>query len=292
MMKAVAQTETESSAELGAPQAGPRRWPASWSEIQWPLLVVVTLLCFVLSRQDGLRPAVGGAILLASAISSIAGFAFSAICGAMLFHLSKDPVWVVQIMIVCSIANQAAMVWALRRTICWPELAILLIGGIAGLPVGMAVLLTLDHHVYTHVLGAFLLAYGVYMLVRKPLVIRRQSVALDLLSGFLGGITGGAVGFPGAFVTIWVGFKGWSKERQRAMFQPFILIMQVAALLAISLVRHSTGRMGFDPVDLFYVPAGLLGTTLGMALYARLSDRHFTRAVNVLMVVSGASYLG
>src|SRR5262249_7336822 len=46
------------------------------------------------------------AIFLASTLSSIAGFAFSAICGAMLFHIEQEPLRIVQVMIVCSIAIQ------------------------------------------------------------------------------------------------------------------------------------------------------------------------------------------
>src|SRR5262249_16262298 len=46
------------------------------------------------------------AILVASTISSIAGFAFSALCGAFLFHLVDSPVHAVNVMIVCSIAIQ------------------------------------------------------------------------------------------------------------------------------------------------------------------------------------------
>ena len=33
-----------------------------------------------------------------------------------------------------------------------------------------------------------------------------------------------------AFVTIWCGFKGWTKERQRGIYQPFILIVQLVAI--------------------------------------------------------------
>ncbi len=36
-------------------------------------------------------------------------------------------------------------------------------------------------------------------------------------------ITGGLAGFPGAFVTIWCGLKGWDKAHQRGVYQPFIL---------------------------------------------------------------------
>jgi hypothetical protein len=129
-------------------------------------------------------------------------------------------------------------------------------------------------------------------LLRKPLVIRRQHAALDFATGLLGGITGGAAGFPGAFVTIWCSMKGWDKSRQRAVFQPFILIMQVLALLVISLLhRRSTGGLGFDPTDLLFIPASLFGTSLGLALYRRLSDGQFARAVNVLLIASGLSYI-
>ncbi|CAN7491222.1 sulfite exporter TauE/SafE family protein [Caballeronia sp. LjRoot34] len=286
------QPETESAAGSTPSSSTAPNWRAWQIKVQWSVLIAATMLCLALSAQGAVKPVVVGAIFLASAVSSIAGFAFSALCGTVLFHISIDPVQVVQIMIVCSIANQTAMVWSLRGAIHWRELSIFLIGGAFGLPVGIAVLLKLDRHLYTHVLGVFLVAYGCYMLVRKPLVTRHQKMAFDVFAGLLGGITGGAVGFPGAFVTIWCGFKGWGKDRQRALFQPFILIMQVGALTTISLLRHAAGKVGFEPANLLSIPAALLGTAVGMTLYKRLSDKHFARAVNVLMIVSGISYFG
>ena len=62
------------------------------------------------------------AVFAAALISSIAGFAFSAICGAMLFHLVDDPLQAVEIMMICSVGGQALMVWQLRREIDWRAL--------------------------------------------------------------------------------------------------------------------------------------------------------------------------
>ncbi len=246
----------------------------------------------LVSRNNYHVDLIMASIALASLLSSIAGFAFSAICGAMLFHLSDDPVQVVQVMVICSIANQLAMTWSARRNIVWRELLVYLAGGLVGLGGGVWLLLHINHARYASALGLFLLIYGLYMLFRKPLVIRRQHVALDFVTGLLGGITGGAAGFPGAFVTIWCGMKGWDKARQRAVFQPFILIMQVMALFAISLLHHrSAGGLGFDPVDLLFIPASLFGTWLGLALYKRLSNSQFSQAVNILLIVSGLSYI-
>jgi uncharacterized membrane protein YfcA len=256
------------------------------------LLALLTLLGAALVPKQGGWALVMPAIFAASMASSIAGFAFSAICGAMIFHLSHDQVRLVQIMITCSIANQAAMTWALRRDIEWHGLRIYLAGGALGLSAGIWLLLNADRVMYLRMLGCFLLAYGAFMFLRRPMVVRNQHAAFDFGTGLLGGITGGAAGFPGAFVTIWCGMKGWDKARQRAMFQPFILIMQLAALIAISLARQSAGgRIGFALTDLLFIPASLLGTSCGMALYRRLSDRHFARAVNLLLMVSGLSFI-
>ncbi len=195
-------------------------------------------------------------------------------------------------MIACSIADQATMVWALRREVEGRSLGLFLLGGAAGLPAGVWALLHADHGLYTRALGAVLLAYGTYMLACRPRVLGWRHPGFDLAAGFLGGITGGAAGFPGAPVTIWCGLKGWHKTRQRALFQPFILLMQVAALFAISAMRPRLSHVaGFDPADLLCLPAGLLGTWLGIACFRTISNRQFALAVNILLIVSGLSYV-
>lgn len=232
------------------------------------------------------------AILAASLISSIAGFAFSAICGAMLFHLIDDPVRAVQIMMVCSVGGQSLMVWALRRQIPWRALAVFLSGAAFGLPLGILVLLHAQPALYAQVIGVGIVLYALVMLRRRPIVVRRQNVLFDVMVGFLGGVTGGAAAFPGMFVTIWCGFKGWPKEKQRALFQPFILIVQLAAIALMALPGFvSEGRPTFEFAGIAYLPAMLLGSILGMACFHRLSDRQFSLAVNLLLVVSGVSFL-
>jgi hypothetical protein len=80
---------------------------------------------------------VSAAVFTAAAISSVGGFAFSAICGAILFHLMEDPVAAVQTMMICSIVvaavqtmmicsivGQSYMVWWLRRQVEWGRLLV------------------------------------------------------------------------------------------------------------------------------------------------------------------------
>ena len=228
--------------------------------------------------------AVGSAALL----SGIAGFAFSAICGAIVFQFRSDTVDVVQIMLVCSIANQAMSVWALRDEIRLHTLTPFLAGGAAGVCAGVWLLLHIERRAYEHWLGVILLTYGSYMLFRKPLVLRRSPLAGDVLSGFVGGVMGGFAATPGAAVSIWCGMKGWDKAAQRAVFQPFILAMQILALALIASVHARSGtHLRFPALAPICVPAGLMGTWWGLACFRRLTDRHFRIAINLLLIVSG-----
>jgi uncharacterized membrane protein YfcA len=233
------------------------------------------------------------AVVLASTLSSIAGFAFSAVCGAMLLHLMNDPVQVVVVMMICSIAIQSLSVVMLWRDVDWRKLLPLLAGGVVGLPVGVWLLLHLGNVWFKEAAGGLLIAYAAYGLLKRPLTIKADSGLLDACVGCLGGITGGLAGFPGAAVTIWCSMKGWDKRRQRATYQPFILIMQVLALLLIQFMGSSvTPGAGVTAIELLlFVPAALLGTWFGLVIFRRLSDRVFALVVNLLLLVSGIGLL-
>jgi uncharacterized membrane protein YfcA len=228
------------------------------------------------------------AVFVASTISSIAGFAFSALCGALLFHLMDSPVYAVQVMITCSIAIQLLSVATLWRSIDWSSLPVFLVGGVIGVPAGVYLLLHLQTSAYRDVIGALLIAYGGYLLVRNPVNKLRTGPLSDACAGFLGGLTGGLAGFPGASVTIWCGLKGWDKVRQRGVYQPFILGMQPVALIVIALMRPaSASATQLDWKTLAFIPAALLGAWFGLRIFQRLSDRQFELTVNGLLIVSG-----
>lgn len=232
------------------------------------------------------------AVLFASTLSSIAGFAFSAICGGLLLRIMADPVQVVETMMVCSIAIQSLSVAVLRRDIDWRPLLTFSLGGVFGLPLGVWLLLHLGHVGFKDAIGGVLTGYAGYLLLARPVTVRHGGTAADLCIGFLGGITGGLAGLPGAAVTIWCGMRGWDKRYQRGIYQPFILIMQVLALVLIEVMRPRTlPGGGLNVGALAFVPAALLGTVFGLTIFGRMSDRTFKLTVNLLLLLSGLSLL-
>ena len=230
----------------------------------------------------------GTVVFVAALVSSVAGFAFSALAGAALLTVLGDPIRAVAVMVSCSIAMQAYCVWSLRASIEWRSLVPFLAGGALTVPMGVWLLVHTPLEAFALVLGSFLTLYGVYMLARRESPLLRGDWRMDALAGALGGIAGGFAGFPGSFVTIWCGLRGWTKERQRAIYQPFILVMQV---LVLALLHRHTSVVASAELPI-YVAAALGATYFGLRVFQRLTNRQFAVTVNALLLCSGVALLG
>jgi uncharacterized membrane protein YfcA len=230
----------------------------------------------------------GAVVLLSALVSSIAGFAFSALAGSALAYLKIEPVHAVQSMVLWSTASQLYAVWKIRESIRWRPLWPMVVAGTVTVPLGVWLLRHVDGSFYAAGLGIFLTMYGCYMVMRREGHVVRGSRWLDAATGALGGITGGLAGFPGAFVTIWCSMRGWDKLRQRAVYQPYILTMQFATIACLQWQAPTHVSVA---QDLTFVPFALLGAIGGLAVFQRLSNKQFHGAVSVLLVVSGIGLL-
>jgi len=228
--------------------------------------------------------AVSIVIFLAASLSSTVGFAFSAIAAAMIFHLVPDNVQAVQIMMVASIGIQAYSVAGMYQTISWRACTPFLIGGAATIPLGIYLLLSVRPQAYIFTMGLALILYGTYMLFRRPLSIKKGGAFVNVAVGSLGGLTGPLAAFPGAFVTIWCGMRGWNKVVQRSIYQPYILTIQILTLGGLSAVSE---RATLNPELLTYALPGVAGAYLGLRAFHQLTDVQFQRLVNLALIASG-----
>ena len=87
-------------------------------------------------------------VLVCATLSSVAGFAFSAISGPALLHAIGDPVKAVHIMLVASVALQSYSVWALRKSINLQELLPYFVGGVSTVVPGVYLLLHTPPAIY------------------------------------------------------------------------------------------------------------------------------------------------
>jgi uncharacterized membrane protein YfcA len=86
--------------------------------------------------------------------SGLAGFSFSAVAGSVVLQV-LPPLTAVPLLIACAITSQLLSIVLLRRSIRWNGLPPLLLGGLAGVPLGAALLQRLDPGSFRFGLGSF-----------------------------------------------------------------------------------------------------------------------------------------
>jgi uncharacterized membrane protein YfcA len=250
------------------------------------------LVAFGFLFQDWLRGSTESATALltyiivfaAALVSSVAGFAFSALAGSGLVHLYASPAQAVRIMALCSVAIQFYAVIALWRSIDWHRLAPFLVGGTLTVPIGVRLLAHVSFPVFALALGLFLIGYSLYMLLRRSGRVWTGNGWIDAAVGALGGITGGLAAFPGAFVTVWCGMRGWDKSAQRAVYQPYILVMQ---LLTIACMHEDSPHAPVGHAGMTYLAATLFAAHLGLGVFRALNNQQFGYMVSTLLMASG-----
>jgi uncharacterized membrane protein YfcA len=77
----------------------------------------------------------------------------------------------------------------------------------------------------------------------------------------------------------------WEKERQRALYQPYILVMQVLALLALATLSPPK----VAPITLLqYALPAIVGAYLGLRVFNSLTAKQFNKVVNIFLFIAGA----
>jgi uncharacterized membrane protein YfcA len=230
------------------------------------------------------------AVFLGGVVSGFAGFAFSAVAGAILLHFF-DPLLAIPLMMTCSVISQTVTLFALRTSFSLRGATPFLLAGVLGLPPAIYLLTFLNPHAFRVFFGLLLAAYAAYSLTRTARTVLTTDARLSRCAvGFLGGFVGGLTAMPGATVAIWCELRGLPKNDQRALVQPFILVMQILGL-GLLFWRKGEVPQDFMTAVLAALPALAAGTFLGTSLFGRSSDKAFRTGVLVLLFTSGCGML-
>jgi uncharacterized membrane protein YfcA len=217
------------------------------------------------------------AVFCGAFVSGLAGFAFSAVAGAILLHV-LPPLEAVPLMMACSITVQATNLWALRKSIRWKQSSVLVVGGLLGVPIAVWLLQAAD--------AGIIACYAVYTLFRPVLSRRLQmNVGRNALIGFGGGFVGGLTAMPGAIPTIWCDIHGVPKTEQRGLVQPFIAAMQIFALVLMLLQNDLSSKVLVQFVA--SIPALLAGAALGIFAFRCVNEASFRRIILTMLLFSG-----
>jgi hypothetical protein len=238
------------------------------------------------------------AILAASAImSGLSGFGFSAIGTLCLWLL--PPKLGIPLLMALSAANQLLSLGQLRADMkpiqeWWPDGPTpYLLGGLLGIPAGLAILHSLPTAMLLAILGALLVSYSAYSLLKPQRlhISPRSGWVAPSLVGAAGGVIGGFTAFPGAAVVLWSSLCNLPKSESRAIVQPYILGLQLVSIALLSIEHPETFDRTYWTLLAITVPVVLPCTWLGVNLYRSISDINFRRMTFLLLGTSGLGLL-
>lgn len=231
------------------------------------------------------------AALIAGFTTGFAGFGTGLVASGFWFHALPAPM-VPPLVALASVAAQLVGLITVRKAFDWNRAMPFLVGGAVGVPPGVAALSVASPGALRTVVGLFLVAYALFQLsALARLAIAswggwRANGAVGVGGGFLGGFAGLSAPLP----LIWLQLRGGAGGQQRAVYQPFNLIVLALA---------STGMAMSGQIDRsvlitagLCLPPTLAGAWIGAHVYTGVSERTFRKVVLLLLLGSGAVLIG
>jgi uncharacterized membrane protein YfcA len=216
--------------------------------------------------------------------SGLAGFAMGFVVSGIWLHI-LTPIETTTLIVGYGLLTQGYGVWKLRHALAWQKVAPFIIGGTLGVPIG-TMLLTYANPAYLRGgVGLLLVVYGSYGLAQPRLKPVPDKVSADSGIGFLNGVLAGLTGLPGFIITIWCQLRGWTKDVQRAVFQPVMLAAIVMNVISLGIAGAITAHA--LQLYLLGLPAMVAGLWVGFKLYGKLDDVAFRKVILVLLLIAG-----
>jgi hypothetical protein len=216
--------------------------------------------------------------------SGLAGFAMGFVVSGIWLHI-LTPIETTALIVGYGLLTQGYGVWKLRHALAWQKIAPFIIGGAIGVPIGTVLLTYINPAYLRSGVGVLLVIYGSYGLAQPRLKPVPDKVSADAGIGFANGILAGLTGLPGFIITIWCQLRGWTKDVQRAVFQPVMLAAIVLNVISLGIAGAITAHtLQLYALGLPAMVAGLWG---GFKLYGRLDDAAFRKVILVLLLIAG-----
>ncbi|SFL61248.1 sulfite exporter TauE/SafE family protein [Methylorubrum salsuginis] len=226
---------------------------------------------------------------LAGFVQGLSGFGFG-LTALSVWAWVIDPTLAAFLSVAGSLGGQLVAAAKVRRGFDLPLLAPFILGGLVGIPLGVALLPRLDIDWFKAILGGLLVVWCPAMLFARNLPrITGGGRAADTVVGLAGGVLGGLGGFTGVLPTLWCTLRGYERNKQRNVIQNFNLSMLLAIMVAY--LASGVVRPSMLPTLAVVLLAMLVPTLLGTRVYAGISETGFRRLVLGLLTVSGVTML-
>ena len=228
-------------------------------------------------------------ILVAFIVRGMAGFG-SGLIAIPLLAISLPLTLVVPILSVLDLFGASAHGIGQRTQIAWREIQRIGLPSILGIALGYFVFTSSELDVLKAGLGIFVFSYGVYVLWGHQFKSNKPQLWAGPL-GLAGGFIGTLYGTGGPFYVIYLNMRGLDKSSFRATVATIFIFESSLRLI----VYWFGGLLNEQHLILLMLalPIMIGGMYWGEKVHVNVSSKTFTKAIALLLLISGvALYFG
>jgi uncharacterized membrane protein YfcA len=230
--------------------------------------------------------AAGLAALAAGFVKGFAGFGFAVVFTPLFSLMSNDPRQVVFVALALGAIMSLGVIAEARHAIAGDRVVPVILGTMAGTPLGIALLGLIDRSALKIAIAGF--AIGITALRLARFQIRIGPGARPLAIGaFLGGILNGCTSMGGPVPALIVAWQGREISDSRAILVMFNLL---SYFLAIA-VALGTGiaQLSWLISGIWLLPFAALGTFAGVHAVRHISQTAFTHVITAVVGLAGVA---
>lgn len=220
-------------------------------------------------------------VLAATLAQTVAGFGF-ALVAVPLFVTVLDVRDAIVLTTLVGVINNTILARTSWRHVPWPTVAPMLAGAVAGMPVGLAVLLLAPPDAIRIAVGAATLVMAAA--VASGLRFRDPSVPAELAVGAVSGLLNTSVGINGPPVVLYLQGRDHPPDEFRGALAVFFFVCNVITLVIFvaSLIITRDALV----LWLAAIPGVVVGSYAGHRLMRVIEAAAFRRLVFVMLIVS------
>jgi uncharacterized protein len=226
--------------------------------------------------------------VVASLVGTVTGFGTSTLMTSVLV-LFLPPA---EALLLVAIIHWFGDIWKVTLFRSGIRLALVALFGLSGLVmsyIGASIGLGLNQAVLLRWLGAFLILYSAFLLVRSRFRVRPAPV-VALVGGSVSGLTAGIFGVGGAIRGVFLSVFDLPKEVYIATSGAIGLLVDSTRIAAYSIGGAQLERtLGWGL--LAFIPASFAGAIIARHIVNRVPQRRFRMVVAVFLLVIGLKLL-
>jgi len=226
-------------------------------------------------------------VLLAAFVRAVSGFGYSLLATPLLMFLIEVKSVVVMNVIMASITT-VVVLFQTRRHIDFRRVAFMVLGSIAGIPLGVFLLSRLDPTIIKLAIAALVIPFSVLLLLGRSHRFKRDTPACSI-AGFLGGVLHASTSLGGPPVVLYLLNQGLVTERFVGTLAAYFLVADVVTIGAFSSMGMITSELLIRIAILS--PALFVGAYVGVRVLPRINATLFKRIASSLVSVTAAAII-